>query len=122
MAHNNFKLKVEVVRFNEKDVIATSGAGSLLNNEFGSAYLVLPSEFVQSKNPNKESGATTGPFYMFVVDSDGSTWYADYDVDYDSSDYQHYNYAWYNEKYNTWGTDEQLISYYNNSLPTGIDN
>lgn len=121
MANNNFELKVEVVRFNEKDVIATSGAGMFpVNHDISDAYIVLASEF------NQYEGKTTtyNSDYIYIqYDTDeDSTLYFYESVDANASGYY---YAWYNAKENLkyWATDKILFENYKDKskLPTGID-
>ena len=121
MANNNFELKVEVVRFNEKDVIATSGAGNDMNTSY--VYVTSYSEFSQFKDDGGDINGIKNfndtNFFNVQTDTDyDATWYI-HSVANQSEILEH-RYAWYNSYDKTWGTDEKFARDYSN-LPTGID-
>lgn len=101
MAHNNFELKVEVVRFNEKDVIATSGIAPIVS---GVMYYTTGSEINQYTgakyyygNSDPISDDLTGDKYVVFLDDYNDD---DFTIDLNDKDYSSYPYAWYEENGN----------------------
>ena len=110
MANNNFELKVEVVRFNEKDVIATSGPQIITDDHL---HVALGSELLQDNGHSIYPPSTTindNEFYVFAINSDEN----DLEIDSNEDVYGH-AYAWYNSNDNFWYTEGKSRSYYENN-------
>lgn len=111
MANNDFELKVEVVRFNENDVIATSGAGSRIidvNSDEMLNYVVLRTEFEEYNESNIKTGITGDLLYMEYADAEGQ-WFADESA-YNQYLTDGYRYAWYDN--GNWFTDSYSAKYH----------
>ena len=114
MAHNNFELKVEVVRLNEKDVIATSS-----RPVDSDAYVVLKSEFNEYASVQNGAKAINNSyndddlFYIQYYYEDGI-----WDAEHIAGTYElgDYSYAWYNKG---WYTEGKYASEYDNNYPRG---
>lgn len=101
------KAKMQVVRFNAEDVIATSALAS------GSKYWTSHTEWSQYTG---EPAAASG-VQKFLWDGSQAIGYTFIEGETNGDGY----YAWYNNAEGTWGTDHQEFDYYGGNYPTGND-
>ena len=101
------KAKMQVVRFSNEDVIATSVLAT------GRKYWTSHTEWSQYTG----EPATTPGVQKFFWDGSQATGYTFIENETDGDGY----YAWFNASDGSWDTEHQEFDYYGGNYPTGND-
>ncbi len=117
------KLELEVIHFDNRDIITSSG------NHLGNPLEYGSTQYGTLNRELKQSGVYLTVQGVELEDSHEIKFYwqtGDHFDSYTSAGnvWESCTYAWYNKSNNTWGTDGQLVKQYldnNISFPTGTD-
>ena len=106
------EFRLEVIRFQNEDVIATSGAFELTA---GNSYVTLYDEYIESGNVYNYSYA----FLRFMYNPGEENHMAIYGAFGSSSSAANsYTYAWYDGDSSTWYTENKTKGSYGGAYPT----